>query len=208
MPASKKRKRPTTTKKGPRSGNPMALTNRPMVHGGMHPLAADIAVSVPAPMVSQRRTPPGHLANLKLHGKDIIIGLTAMEIIPKLSPECISKLKGSSEQSATHAITELIMNRVPAKMDLIIWLEEHYLGTWNEAYHAIEAIAGHKVVASFSKQQLKTAYTRATQAFMIQEHYFEDGRVAVSFSKNPFPLGFIGVIDWVLEGRIPPIVPL
>lgn len=208
MPVSKRRKRPTTPKKGPRSGNPMALTNRPMVHGGMHPLAADVEVYVPAPMASRRRTPPGHLANLESLGKDIMIGLTAMELIPQLSPECISKLKGSSYESASQAITELIMNRVPAKMDLIIWLEEHYLGTWDEAYHAIEVIAGHKVVASFSKQQLRTAYTRATQAFMIQEHYFEDGRVAVSFSKNPFPLGFLGVIDWVLEGRIPPIVPL
>ena len=186
----------------------MALMNRPMVHGGMHPLAADVAVYVPAPMVSRQRTPPGHVANLELFGKDIIIGLTAMEVIPKLSPECISKLTGSSYESASQAITELIMNRVPAKMDLIIWLEEYYLGTWDEAYHAIEVIAGHNVVASFSKQQLRTAYTRANQAFMIQEHYFEDGRVAVSFSKNRFPLGFLGVIDWVLEGRIPPIVPL
>lgn len=209
MPVSRKRKSRATQRNKPRSGNPMAHKNRPLVHGGKHPLDPDVAVFVPAPMVSKRRTPRGHLANLEARGKDIMFGLMAMEIIPKLSAECISLLtKASADHSPSQALAELMMNRVPAKMDLTIWLEEHYLGTWDEPYHAIEVIAGHKVFASLSKQQLETAYTRATQAFMIQEHYFEDGRVTVSFAKDPFPLGFFGVIDWVLEGRIPPIVPL
>lgn len=209
MPVSRKRKSGATQRNKPRIGNPMAQKNRPLVHGGMHPLEPDVEVSVPAPMVSQRRTPRGHLANLEAHGKDIMFGLMAMEIIPKLSEECISLLtKASADHSPSQALAELMMNRVPAKMNLTTWLETLYLGTWDEPYYAVEAIAGPEVTNSLSKQELKDSYTRASQSFLLREHYFENGKVAVCFLKEPHPMSLFVISDWVLEGRIPPMVPL
>ena len=209
MPTSKKRRVRNSRRNTVRSGNPMSHKNRPMVFGGLHPLEPSLGVVVPAPMVSQRRTPPGHLANLQAFGKDTLFGFAAMETIPQLSQECISLLtEASGGSSASQALVELMMNRVVPKRDLIAWLENHYLGTWDEPYQSVTAIAGPAATSALTREQLVGAYRRATQAFMLREHYFESGRVAVSFTQFPGTFGFWVITDWVLEGRIPASISL
>lgn len=204
MPISKKRKKPHKSIRSGTKGNPMAKKNRRRVFAGDHPTNPHQAVSVPAPMVSKRHTPAGHIANLQGTQKDVLIGFNAMQIIEQLSTECIERLRESSLfDSASNALTELIMNRVTPKNDLVDWLERRYLGTWDRPEQAVESIIPGPMVASMTEQELIDAYRRSTQVFMIREHYFENGRVAVSFAEKPPPLATLLMLDWILDSQVP-----
>ena len=204
MPVSQKRKKIRSTNKTKSRGNPLAHKNRPRVSGGRHPFDPDLEIIVPAPMVSKRRTPAGHVANLQAAQKDAFFALSALQIIENLSETCTQRLsKSSPENSPAQAIVELMMNRAAPKQNITEWLEKCYLGTWDEPHHAVENIVVSEWPASIPDDKKLDAYQRATQVFMIREHYFENGRVAVSFTKPTDPIDLLVVVNWILQG-VPP----
>lgn len=137
----------------------------------------------------------------------VLFALSTAGVLDSVNPAALDILKRSSQGGTPSiALEELVREGAAPGDNLKFWLEEQYLGTWENPADAVQAFIGdYDSLADLSNKEKQIYHSRLAQVANIFQQKLTNGRTAVWLERQIDDFSRMLLCQFIYNGTMPDV---